>query len=248
MWLKLLTCSLAAVLLHNPAAAQELRLVAAYWPPFTDQSLSNNGLATELVSTALSRAGYSSQYTEVPWARVLLGIQNDAYDVVVAAWATPEREVYGQFSAPYQNNDMVFLRKKGRLIDYQTLSDLYPYRIAVQRDASYGPAFDSDPKLQKSAVNTFESRARMLLINHADLTLEDQLAAQYQLNHNLRDIRDQLEFLSKPVITHESRILVRRSHPEHAQIIRGFDKAMAEMRADGTYAQIVQRHIATSAP
>ena len=44
-------------LLAMPVFAQRLRLVADAWPPFTDATLINGGLATDIVSTALARAG-----------------------------------------------------------------------------------------------------------------------------------------------------------------------------------------------
>ena len=62
---------LFALLLDASVMAEHLRLTGDAWPPFSDQSLPNNGLAVELVSSALQRAGHSTEYVEVPWARVL---------------------------------------------------------------------------------------------------------------------------------------------------------------------------------
>jgi len=46
------------LLLAQTAAAERLRLVADAWPPFTDATLINGGLATDIVTTALARARY----------------------------------------------------------------------------------------------------------------------------------------------------------------------------------------------
>jgi polar amino acid transport system substrate-binding protein len=48
--------------------------------------LVNGGLATDIVSTALARAGYASEFEQVPWARALMGVGDGRYDVVVNAW------------------------------------------------------------------------------------------------------------------------------------------------------------------
>ena len=69
------------LLLTQSAAAEKLRLVADAWPPFTDATLVNGGLATDIVSTALARAGYASDFEQVPWARALLGVGEGRYDV-----------------------------------------------------------------------------------------------------------------------------------------------------------------------
>ncbi len=54
------------LLLAPLTSAEHVRLVGDVWPPFTDQRLPGNGLAVELVSTALQRAGHSTEYVEVP--------------------------------------------------------------------------------------------------------------------------------------------------------------------------------------
>jgi polar amino acid transport system substrate-binding protein len=92
------------LLLFQNALAEKLRLVADAWPPFTDATLINGGLATDIVSTALARAGYASDFEQVPWARALLGIGEGRYDVLVNAWYNEERTRIGQFSGEYLLN------------------------------------------------------------------------------------------------------------------------------------------------
>jgi polar amino acid transport system substrate-binding protein len=234
--------SLLSVMLAMPALAAPLQLAANNFSPFTDQTLPHNGLASDLVSSALSRAGFASEYHEEPWARALQNLQRDKRDIIIAAWYSVERESYGQFSEPYLINTVRFIRKKGAPIDYQQLHDLRPYLIVVIRGYAYAPAFDSDSSLHKHPVNSFVSAARMVAQGHAQLTVEDELVAQHAFNGELSDVREQLEFLPKPLSESPLHILVRRSHPQHQQIIDGFNAAMRDMRADGTYQQIVQRH------
>jgi polar amino acid transport system substrate-binding protein len=239
---KLAYLCLCALLFSPLGNAEALRVVGDSWPPFTDKSMPYNGLAIDLLSTALSRAGFSSSYEQVPWARAIQGLQHDRYDIIGAAWFAPDREAYGQFSAPYLTNTLRFIRKKGSHIDYQQLSELRPYLISVVRGYSYAPAFDTDSTLRKHPVTSFASAARMVVQQHAQLTVEDELVAQHAFNGELSDVREQLEFLSKPLSEAPLHILVRRSHPQHQQIIDGFNAAMQAMRADGTYQMIMQRH------
>jgi polar amino acid transport system substrate-binding protein len=233
---------LCALFLSAQALAATLQIVANSYPPFTDQNLAYNGLATDLVTTALSRAGFASEYHEVPWARAIEGLQHDRYDLTVATWFAPERAVYGQFSEPYLINKIRFIGKKGSKIEFKQLSDLQPYLFSVVRGYAYAPAFDSDARLQKYPVNSFASAARMVALGRVQLTLEDEMVAQHAFNNELRDIREQLEFLPKPLSESPLHILVRRTHPQHQQIVEGFNAAIRAMRKDGTYQMIVQRH------
>jgi polar amino acid transport system substrate-binding protein len=238
----LLAWTLVALLTACTVRAEPLRLAANSYPPYADKRLANNGLAVDLVSTALHRAGYATEYHEVPWARALNGLQHDRYDVLVDAWFAAEREVYGQFSEPYLTNRLRFFRQTGKPIEYEQLSALAPYVIAVVRGYAYNPAFDNDATLQKYVTNSFDSAARMLAKGRVQLTLEDELVAQHALNHELADIRELIELVPKPLAEAPMHILVRRSHPQHQRIIDDFNKAMRAMRQDGTYAQIIESH------
>ncbi|MGQ7960650.1 substrate-binding periplasmic protein [Pseudomonas sp. SP16.1] len=235
-WLLLLLLSPAL------AAGDSLRLVANPWPPFNDQTLPGNGLSSELVEQALHRAGYDSQYLEVPWQRTLLGLKRGHYDVLINAWYSAERAEFGYFSQPYLINRIRFLQRKGAGIQFEKLADLYPHRIALVRGYAYAREFDSDPHLLKVGVSSFATAARMLHARRVQLTLEDELVARYHLDRELRGIRDELEFLPLPLSENGLHILVRRSHPQHREIVSRFDRAIQAMHEDGSYAAIFARH------
>lgn len=234
--------ALFLLLTSTAGAADPLRLAANNWPPFTDRGLPGNGLATDLVSTALSRAGYRSEYIEVPWARVIKGLQQSQYDVVLTAWYSAERDTYGLFSDAYLVNRIRFLQRRGGGIQFSQISDLYPYRIVVTRGYAYAPAFDNDARLNKYEVTDFLPAANMVAVGRVELTLEDELVAQYLLRQEPVSVREALEFLPTPLAETPLHILVRRSHPQHAQIVADFNRELATMRADGTYQAILQRH------
>ncbi|WP_172152666.1 MULTISPECIES: substrate-binding periplasmic protein [Pseudomonas] len=233
---------LSLVLLPLGVAADTLRLVADPWPPFTDQTLLNNGVASDLVSSALGRAGYATEYAQVPWERAVRGLQRSDYDVLINAWYSEERASYGYFSAPFLLNRIRLLRRKGSAIQFEQLADLYPQRIAVVRGYAYSAEFNSDPRLRKVGVGSFASAARMLQAKRVELTLEDEFVARYHLARELSGIRDELEFLPRPLSENGLHILIRRSHPQHQAIAEAFNRAIAAMRADGSYAAILQQH------
>lgn len=217
-------------------------MVADLWPPFADSRLTGNGLAAELVSTALKRAGHTTEYIEVPAARIMLGLEHQQYDLIVGAWPSQEREGVGQFSKPYLTNRVVFLQRTDTSFRHTTLADVQSRSIAVVRGYRYSPEFDSDAKLQKVNVKSFQMAARMLAAGRVDLALEDELVARYFLGSELLPIRDKLKFVPNPLIENDLHILVRRSHPLHEQIIDDFNREMGGMCEDGTYGRIFRRH------
>lgn len=230
------------LLLTQSAAAEKLRLVADSWPPFSDATLVNGGLATDIVSTALARAGYASDFEQVPWARALLGVGEGRYDVLVNAWYTEERTKLGQFSGEYLLNRVRFLKRKDAPIEYNNLQQLHTYPIAVVRGYAYSPAFDEDVALQKVPVHSFAMAVRMLAADRVKLTLEDEYVARYYLAREPAKVRNAVEFLPKPLSENSLHILVSLKNPHHEQIVAGFDREIAEMKADGSYERLMKEH------
>nr|WP_314524268.1 transporter substrate-binding domain-containing protein [uncultured Pseudomonas sp.] len=230
------------LLLFQNALAEKLRLVADAWPPFTDATLVNGGLATDIVSTALARAGYASDFEQVPWARALLGVGEGRYDVLVNAWYNEERTRIGQFSAEYLLNRVRFLKRKDAAIEFNNLQQLHTYPIAVVRGYAYSQVFDDDASLQKVPVHSFAMAVRMLAADRVKLTLEDEFVARYYLSRESAKVRNSVEFLPKPLSENSLHILVSLKNPRHEQIVAGFDREIAAMKADGSYARLFKQH------
>lgn len=230
------------LLLTQGAAAEKLRLVADAWPPFTDATLVNGGLATDIVSTALARAGYASDFEQVPWARALLGVGEGRYDVLVNAWYTDDRTKFGQFSGEYLLNRVRFLKRKDTPIEYNNLQQLHTYPIAVVRGYAYSTEFDDDVSLQKVPVHSFSMAVRMVAADRVKLTLEDEYVARYYLARESTKVRNAVEFLPKPLSENSLHILVSLKNPRHEQIVAGFDREIAAMKVDGSYQRLIKQH------
>lgn len=233
---------LLGMLSVTPVHAETLRLVADAWPPFTDASLDQGGLATAIVKAALKRAGYVSEFEQVPWARALMGISDGRYDVLVNAWYNDSRTRIGQFSDGYLTNRIRLLKRKADAIQFDYLSDLYPHSIAVVRDYAYSADFDNDVRLQKVPVRSFSVAIGMLAAGRVNLAVEDEYVASWFLQREHSNAKDMVEFFGKPVSENDLHILVSLKHPRHEQIVADFDRAIAAMKADGSYARIVDSY------
>ena len=51
-----------------------------------------------------------------------------------------------------------------------------------------------------------------------------------------------LEFVRPPLSVNGLHIAVSKQHPQHQKIAADFDKAIEAMKADGTYAKILESH------
>ncbi len=103
---KLPLALLLLALSARPAPPPPLHLVANYWEPYTGPNLPQQGLASEIVLTALQRAGYQVDIAIMPWSRVLTTLYQHQADGVVAIWATNERRRKLLFSDSYLSNQL----------------------------------------------------------------------------------------------------------------------------------------------
>ncbi len=230
------------LLVAQAGAGEKLRLVADLWPPFTDSTLLNGGLANDLVSTALKRAGYDTDCQQVPWARALNGVSEGRYDVLVNAWFSQERTRLGLFSAEYLLNRVRFLKRSRSSVEYRELYQLYERPIAVVRGYSYSPEFDSDEMLEKVPVNDFSMAVRMVVAGRVDLAVEDEFVARFYLARESRAVRDSIEFLPKSLSENSLHILVSLKNPHREEIVANFNREIAAMKADGSYDQLFRLH------
>ncbi|MGX9763384.1 substrate-binding periplasmic protein [Pseudomonas shahriarae] len=233
---------LVLLLLVPTVAAERLRLVADAWPPFTDATLLNGGLATDIVSTALARAGFASDFEQVPWARALMGVGDGRYDVLINAWYDEARTQLGQFSDEYLLNRVRFIKRRDDPIEFQNLQQLHDYPVAVVRGYAYSVEFDADPQLQKVPVHNFAMAVRMLAARRVRLTVEDEYVARFHLARESPRVRNAVEFLPKTLSENSLHILVSLKNPRHEQIVAGFDREIARMKADGSYARLLKQH------
>jgi polar amino acid transport system substrate-binding protein len=171
-----------------------------------------------------------------------LGVGEGRYDVLVNAWYNEDRTRLGQFSGEYLLNRIRFLKRKDTPLDYSNLQQLHTYPIAVVRGYAYSAPFDADTALQKVPVHNFAMAVRMLAADRVKLTLEDEYVAKYYLARESAKVRNSVEFLPKPLSENSLHILVSLKNPQHAQIVAGFDKAIAAMKADGSYERMLRQH------
>ncbi|WP_110950960.1 substrate-binding periplasmic protein [Pseudomonas bohemica] len=233
---------LGMLLAAQAVSAQTLRIAGDAWAPYSDVSLLNGGLSTDLIRTALGRAGYTAEYEQVPWARAIHGVSEGRYDVLINAWHSEDRTRIGQFSGPYLLNRLCFLKRKSTDIEYQSLAQLHPYSIAVVRSYAYSPAFDNDAELKKVPVASFSTAVRMLAAGRVDLAVEDEYAARFALSREPDEVRKNVEFVHNSLSENSLHILVSLKNPDHEKIVADFDNAIAAMKADGSYDKLFKLH------
>jgi len=221
--------------------AEVLRLAGNVWPPYTDESLPGEGLSVELIRTALERGGYRVEYIEVPWERALVGLRSGSYDMV-NGWPTLKRVDYTLSSRPFLVNRMRWVQRSGSDFRYDGLDSLIGHPIALSRGYMYSDELDDYAQLQKGYAASFVQAAAMVLAGRVDLTLEDERTVLFHLERELGHERDELSFVPGEFRRAGLSLVVRSDHPQAYDIVATFEREIAAMVEDGSYAAIFRRH------
>lgn len=239
-WIASLCLSLT---LATTAYAKDLFVVhSGNWPPYASADLPQQGLAVDLVTTALKRAGYTPHLRIDSLNRILEGGKLGVYDVFATPWYSDERNEYLDFSEPYLETYIRFIKRKDKNIEYNKFEDLKGMMIGVVVDYAYDDAFNQSRDLIKISERNLIQNLLKLTQNRIDLTLDDELVLRYEINRYMPNSMAHLELLPKPLAVRGVHIGVSRENPDHAKIVADFDKAIAEMKKDGSYDKIVKKH------
>ena len=230
------------LLISLKAFSEPLSIVGNSWPPYVEKTHETKGLAMEIVATALQQKGYQPRINIETWSRVLEGVEIGVYDVVAAIWKTPERENKLLFSNPYLVNQVKFIKMKSTEAKYQSLDDLTGYLIGVVKDYAYDEAFLQSKILIKIPQNHIVQNLLKLTKGEIDLTLGDERALRYEINHYMRGYAPQLEFLSKPLSQRSLHIAVSKQNQNAKKIVTDFNQAITKMTKDGSLDAIVKKY------
>jgi len=230
---------------QTASAAEGLNIVySGKWPPYADANLPQQGLGVDLVTTALQKAGYDTFLHIDSLDRILEGGKLGVYDVFATPWYSDTRNQYLDYSKPYLESYIRFVKKKGSDFEFNDFNDLDGMMIGIVQDYAYDEQFNESRKLIKIVERNLIQNLLKLKQGRLDLAVDDELVLQYEINQYMPNSMNKFEFLSKPLAVRGIHIGVSRENPNHAKIVAAFDKAIAEMKKDGSYDKIVQKHYA----
>ena len=217
-------------------------MVADEWPPFSGSELPGKGISLDVTRAVLERAGYDVQTAILPWARIVNGAQTGEYDIITSLFASAEMQKILHYSEPFYTTEIKFIQQKGGDISFQGLSSLTPYSIAVGAGFLYSPEFDGAEFLNKFEVTTTLQGIQMVAAGHVDLTLDSTDVLRHSILRSDPSLGDQIDMLEPALATQNIHMAVSKFRPDHATIVAEFNRALEEMQADGSFAELLKKH------
>jgi polar amino acid transport system substrate-binding protein len=225
-------------------AALKLRLASSSWPPWVGAE-GQPRVALEIVSTALSRAGYIAIHDIAPLDQLLSNLRNGggAYDGSASLWRSEEREQFLLYSESYLENRMVLVGPRGGDVSATSFSQLKGKRIGVVKDYAYGPELDGATEPVFVRGESTEANLHTLLRGGRgglDYVLADALVVYHLKQQYPEKTQERLVTGSTPLITRSLHFALRKNLPNAQQILDRFNEERAKMLKDGSYHTALQ--------
>jgi polar amino acid transport system substrate-binding protein len=206
----------------------------ATFPPmeFTENG-KHTGFDIELVEAVARKLGKQVEWVDIDFKGLVPGLISRRFDMAVSGiYITEERKKVVDFTDPYYAGGLVAMVKDGSPI--KKLSDLEGKKVTVQVGTkSVGYLQEHFPKVQRVEVEKNQEMFNLVDIGRADAAVTGKPAAfQYVRT------RGGLHVLDEQLTTEEYGMAVRKDSPE---LKKAVDAALAQMKADGTYAAIVKK-------
>ena len=213
---------------------RSLRLVSTPWSPFTNGP-GEPRFACDLVDEALRRIDVTAQTTIVAPRELTPALLAGRFDGSAALWKDAERERVLLYSRPYLENRLVLVGRKSSDVTASSLTALAGRKVALVEGYSYGEAVERTDGPSYVRSPTDERSLEMLLDGTVDYMLMDDIVVQYLVEHYPDQAESRLEIGRGALVTRPLHFAVRRSLPDAAAIVDGFNEQLTAMIADRSY-------------
>ena len=225
------------------------------WEPyaiytFADPDGNPTGVDIDLMKAIAKDVGCEVTFRQLPWARMVLELENGVIDVTSSTSRTPERERFAYFSEPYREAEMAVFVRRGEAGNY-VLEDLSSipgadFRLGVIAAYYYGPEFAElikDPRFaaQVDGAADYETNIRKLLHGRIDGILVDDVGVAVGEAKAL-GVEDLIERHPVRVAGDDLHFMFSRKSV-NPETYAAFNARLARMMTDGRVDEIKARYL-----
>ncbi|MCP4112345.1 MAG: transporter substrate-binding domain-containing protein [Desulfobacteraceae bacterium] len=223
------------------ASERTVRLATLEWAPYAGKQIRNNGFTSEIVTQVFKRAGYKTEISFMPWARVLVAVEKGMYDAMYPAYYSKERDRIYALSKPFSNGPLGFIKRVDDKIQFKSLSDLKPYKIGVVRGYVNTAEFEAADYLIKEVVNNDKVNLKILLAGRIDLAVIDKFTFYQLISTSVPEGAGKLEFMEPPLEIKDLYVGFSRKIRDHQKLLEDFNHALEEMTELGIVNRIMEK-------
>lgn len=210
------------------------------YAPFTyhDEAGRLTGFDVELGAAIAQRLGVKPQFIESKWDGLIAGLDVNRYDAVINEVAvTDARKAKYDYSDPYITSPAVLIVASDNT-SIRSFSDLKGRKSANSLSSNLG-RIAASYGAELIPAQGFDGSIELLKAGRVDATVNDSLSF---LDLKKREPDAKLKVVAAetaPDSSDQSAVLIRKGSPK---LRAALNKALADIRKDGTYAKISQKY------
>lgn len=222
------------------ADAKKIHIVTSHLPPLVlegEHGAAGGGALHELVLELLQRLRMTPEIDFVPWRRAIFLATSTSATAIFPLTRIAERERQYRWLAQLYEEHYVFLAPRGGRFDVRRPAAMKSGRIAVLRGGAQATILRELGYRRIVEANSIDDVHRFLVGGMADASFGERAIVQSSLL--ARQARDDFK-LSAPVLSTTAWLAgsLDFSEADAAQ----FQRAMAEMVADGSHRRILKKY------
>jgi polar amino acid transport system substrate-binding protein len=204
------------------------------------------GVEVDLIGEISKRLDLPINLQLMPWKRMIFAMQNGSIDCMFAAFRTPERETFMDFTnVPFHVTSFAFFTHKDRPVEFKSLESLEGLTIGLVSGIRTSPKFDAAVEaglFKVEGANSVEANFKKLDRKRIDAVLFNRHVGEEALKTlNLSSIR-----VDPRPLTATAAYLTFSKARGHADLIPGIDAVLFDILTDGTYERIFRKYAATN--
>jgi sorbitol/mannitol transport system substrate-binding protein len=244
-----LTCLAVA---RAPAAPLPV-VTLATWDhvPYVGEGLPGGGYATQLVKTALERAGYRVRLSVVPAARARYMAEVGSVDGVMPIASDPQNREAFELSAAFPGDRLGLLKRRSMkfALPRDAVHDagrfwqaLKPFRLGLLRGDYQLARAARVPDMRLELATSDLQNIDKLAHKRVDLLVIDRFTAADVILKHRPHLVGELSFVPGRPLERDFHVGFSRARPGHAVLRAAFDRALAQLRSEGGLDQIRALH------
>ncbi|MBB5700881.1 cystine transport system substrate-binding protein [Ochrobactrum daejeonense] len=207
------------------------------YAPFTFHDKDNKlvGFDVEIGEAVAQKLGVKAEFIEGKWDGLIAGLDANRYDTVInQVGITEERQKKFNFSNPYIVSKVVLIVNE-KNDEIKGFADLKGKKSAQSLTSNYGK-IAKEAGAELVATDGFDQSIQLVLTGRADATLNDSLSF---LDFRKHQPKAPVKVVAEKENADASGIIMRKGDDD---LVAAINKALDEIRADGTYDKISQKY------
>ncbi|TNM67667.1 amino acid ABC transporter substrate-binding protein [Streptomyces sp. NP160] len=208
------------------------------YSPFTYHDQADGGKLTgydvDVITAVGQKMGMQVEFTDVTWDAIFAGLEAGRYDVIAnQVTVNPERQALYDFSTPYTTSTGAIITRADdtSITSLQSLAG----KTTAQSLTSNWAQVAKDAGADVEGVEGFAQAVTLLKQGRVDATVNDDLAA---LDYLKTTGDTSVKVAAKTTDTSQQAFALAKG----SELTPKVDEALAELKADGTLAQISQKY------